>query len=149
MQNSSAGAYPSPLYLSRCQHDDSSILLPDHSPEVIHCFRQAALCGNVSPLRPGHLTTNVVSIDVVRAHNSGVCIFEDNTCVVNWEQRRGSVWCALQLQDIVYSTVHAHGGLSMDFELTWLVVSSIYGSEEIELPTHCMIDKAGPDRATL
>ena len=149
MQNSSAGAYPSPLYLSRYHHDDSSILLPDHCPEAIHCFRQAALCGNVSPLRPGHLTTNVVSIDVVRAHNSGVCIFEDNTCVVNWEQRRGSVWCALQLQDIVYSTVHAHGGLSMDFELTWLVVSSIYGSEETELPTHCMIDKAGPDRATL
>lgn len=108
MQNSSAGAYPSPLHLIGYHHDDSTILLPDHSPEVKHCFRSAPLCANVSPLRPGHLTTNVVSIDVVRPHNSGVCIFEDNTCVVNCKQRRASVLCALWLQHIVYSTVHAH-----------------------------------------
>ena len=50
MQDSSAGAYPSPLHLIGYHHDDSTILLPDHSPEVTHCCWQAALCGNVPPL---------------------------------------------------------------------------------------------------
>ena len=88
-----AGAHPSTLHFIGDHDNDSSILLPNHSPEVINCFRQAALCGYVPPLWPGHLTTDVVCINVVRAHNTWVWVVEDNSCLVNcgsvcvWEFR--------------------------------------------------------------
>ena len=93
MQNSSAGAYPSPLHLIDCHDDDSGILLPDHFPEVEYCSRDTALSGDVPSLWPWYFTTDVTCIDVVRAHNCGVWVFEDNTCVVicmetrEWEFR--------------------------------------------------------------
>ena len=88
MQNSSAGAYPSPLHLISCHDNDPGILLPNHFPEVEYCIWQAALCGDVPPLWPWYFTTDVVRIDVVRAYNSGVWVFEDNTCVVNCMETR-------------------------------------------------------------
>ena len=50
-----AGAHPSTLHIIGNHDKDPSILLPDHLPEVVHCFRQAALCGNVPPFWPKHL----------------------------------------------------------------------------------------------
>ena len=98
MQNRSAGAYSSPLHLISCHDDDSGILLPNHLPEVEYCIRQAALCGNVSPLWLRHFTTDVACIDVVRAYNSGVRVLEDNTCVVNCKERRECVMSEFRLQ---------------------------------------------------
>lgn len=91
MQNSSAGAYPSPLHLISCHDNDPGILLPNHLPEIKHCSWYTALSGNVPQLRSRHLTTDVVRIDVVRTNDTGVRVFEDNTRVVICEQRSGAV----------------------------------------------------------
>ena len=40
-------AYPAPLHFTSCHDDYSTVLLPDHMPEVIHCVRQAPLGGNI------------------------------------------------------------------------------------------------------
>ena len=91
-----ARVHLSPLNLIGCQDDDPGILLPDHFPEVIYCCWQTALCGDVPPLWPRYFTTDVTCIDVVRAHNSRVRVFENNTCVVNCEERSGCACMAIQ-----------------------------------------------------
>ena len=81
-----AGAHASTLHFIGNHDNDPSILLPDHLPEVVHCFRQTTLCGNIPLLWARDFTTDVACNDVVRAHDSGVWVFEDNTCVVNCEE---------------------------------------------------------------
>lgn len=80
-----AQAHPSSLNLVGCHDNDPGVLLPDHLPEIHHGCWQAALRGNVPSLRAGNLTTDVIGIDVVGPHLTGVCILNGNTCVVNYK----------------------------------------------------------------